>query len=156
MFRWKLSLVALLAFVSVVDAGPFRRGRRYVEAPQTQTQSVVADSPALVDKLSNVDALEEVNAHRARLGLRAFIKDAGLTKAAYWAAQHRALNGIAGHTFNDFSFLPEGTSATAAGCGAWQPGTGWGTCCSEENYTYAGAAWVIGKDGLRYMHLFVR
>jgi hypothetical protein len=30
------------------------------------------------------------------------------------------------------------------------------SCCVYENYTYAGAAWVSGRDGRRYMHLFVR
>ncbi len=33
---------------------------------------------------------------------------------------------------------------------------GFGACCSYENWNYAGAAAVIGRDGRRYMHLFVR
>src|SRR5438874_293 len=28
--------------------------------------------------------------------------------------------------------------------------------CVYDGYTYAGAAWAAGRDGRRYMHLFVR
>jgi hypothetical protein len=102
------------------------------------------------------DALDEVNAARAARGLRPFIRDAALTDAAKGAARFRASRRMRGHTSNDFSFIPSGGSATAAGCAAWSPGMGWGSCCTYENYTYAGASWSIGSDGLRYMHLFVR
>jgi hypothetical protein len=67
----------------------------------------------------------------------------------------RAAHGIAGHTANDFQFLPAGARADAAGCAAWPQGMGWGSCCTFENYTYAGAAYVLGSDGQRYMHLYV-
>jgi hypothetical protein len=30
------------------------------------------------------------------------------------------------------------------------------SCCVYDNYTYGGAAYVTGRDGKRYMHLFVR
>jgi hypothetical protein len=108
------------------------------------------------------DALEEVNAYRAARGLRPFIRDDGLTQAAQGCADYRAERGITGHC-NDFSFVPEGSMARAAGCAAWAPHWngeewvyGWGSCCTYENWTYAGAAYVIGRDGRRYMHLFVR
>jgi hypothetical protein len=102
------------------------------------------------------DALSEVNAVRAARGLKPFIKDADLTAGAINVADFRAARLTAGHTSNDFSGLPVGCSATAAGCAAWDPSLGWGACCTYENYTYAGAAWALGRDGRRYMHLFVR
>lgn len=112
---------------------------------------------AVVDKLTGThDALAEVNAARARKGLRPFIADPQLTRGARACAKARAQRLIEGHTANDFSYLPSGASAQAAGCAAWPQGAGWGACCTYENWTYAGAAWAIGSDGRRYMHLFVR
>ena len=102
------------------------------------------------------DALDEVNAVRARKGLPAFQRDPGLTDAATKAAEFRAARHIAGHTSNDFGFIPSGSNATAAGCAAWTPGFGWGSCCTYERWRYAGAAWAMGRDGRRYMHLYVR
>jgi hypothetical protein len=102
------------------------------------------------------DALDEVNATRAARGLRPFIKDDGLTAGAINVADFRAARLMAGHTSNDFAGLPEGYTARAAGCAAWEPSMGWGACCTYENYRYAGAAWAMGRDGRRYMHLFVR
>src|ERR1043166_3827495 len=102
------------------------------------------------------DALDEVNEARPRRGLPPFIKDAGLTAGAYSCAEFRAANLMAGHTRSDFAYLPSGASATAAGCAAWPPALGWGSCCWDGNYTYAGAAWAMGSDGRRYMQIFVR
>ena len=110
----------------------------------------------VIASMGAADGLDEVNAARAQRGLRPFIYDEGLARAAAGAADFRAARLMEGHTSNDFAALPPGTTANSAGCGAWQPGTGWGTCCTYENYTYAGAAWTIGADGRRYMHLFVR
>ncbi len=101
------------------------------------------------------DALDEVNAARARIGLRPFVWDRHLTAAAAGAANWRASRLITGHD-NDFWFIPEGGHADAAGCAAWPRGMGWGSCCWTDNYRYAGAAWAIGRDGRRYMHIFVR
>lgn len=101
------------------------------------------------------DALAEVNAVRRQRGLRPYIRDEGLTIAAQKCANIRAAGRIAGH-INDFAMLPPGVSASAAGCGALTPDWGWGTCCTTENWTYAGAACVMGNDGKRYMHLFCR
>ena len=61
-----------------------------------------------------------------------------------------------GHTPNDFGFLPPGTQARSAGCAAWPVGSGWGSCCTFDNYQFAGAAYCVGTDGKRYMHVFVR
>lgn len=100
--------------------------------------------------------LDEVNAARAARGLKAFVLDENLAKGAAACATYRAEHRLDGHTRNDFGYLPAGTSARAAGCAAWPVRMGWGSCCTYENYTYAGAAYAIGADGKRYMHLFVR
>jgi hypothetical protein len=117
------------------------------------------DIQAAIASLSHPDsaeALDEVNAARAARGLRPFIRDDNLTSAATVCAEFRAARLIAGHTSNDFAALPPGTSSSAAGCAAWEPTSGWGSCCTYESYTYAGAAYATGRDGRRYMHLFVR
>jgi hypothetical protein len=102
------------------------------------------------------DALEQVNAARAARGLRPFTYDANLARAAAGCANWRAERLCEGHRPNDYAALLPGATATATGCAAWAPSYGWGSCCSWENYTYAGAAWTMGRDGRRYMHLFVR
>ena len=101
-------------------------------------------------------ALAEVNAARAQRGLPPYAEDTALTAAAEGAAEYRAAHLIAGHTANDFAFLPAGAPATAAGCAAWEPSLGWGSCATYESHSHAGAAWRMGADGRRYMHLFVR
>jgi uncharacterized protein YkwD len=102
------------------------------------------------------DGLDEVNAKRAARGLRPLIRDEGLTQAASACAAFRAENGLFGHTSNDFAFVPPGSSASSAGCAAYPASYGWMSCCIYDGYTYGGAAWVTGRDGRRYMHLFVR
>lgn len=108
------------------------------------------------------DALAEVNAKRAARGLRPFAHDPLLTAAAERCAAFRAnyrhpngAVGLFGHTSNDFAFL-QGASASAAGCAAYPASYGFLACCVYENYTYAGAASVMGADGRMYHHLFVR
>ena len=100
--------------------------------------------------------LDEVNAARAARGLRPFLLDENLARAASDCAAYRARHRIEGHTSNDFAFLPKGATARAAGCAAWPVGWGWGACCTYDNYQYAGAAFSVGADGNRYMHIFVR
>ena len=102
------------------------------------------------------DGLDEVNALRASRGLRPYVRDEGLMQAARSCAAFRAANGLFGHTGNDFAFLPAGSSAATAGCAAYPASFGWMSCCVYEGYTYAGAAWVTGRDGRRYMHLYLR
>lgn len=103
------------------------------------------------------EALAEVNARRARKGIYPYRYDSLLAQGALECARYRAQHRIQGHTNNDFAFLPPGANARAGGCAAWEPSWGWGSCCSEDRgYTYAGAAWVMGSDGKRYMQLFVR
>lgn len=123
-----------------------------------QVQSA-AVQPSVTTVNGSDDALDEVNARRAARGLPAFIKDPGLTLAAAACAKVRAASFVDGHLggpMGDFGYLPAGVSASAAGCGALEPSWGWGTCCMDDHYTYAGAAWVMGANGKRYMHLFVR
>jgi len=102
------------------------------------------------------DALTEVNAARAKRGLPPFIEDPNLTAGAKNLADVRAAALLRGHTSNDFKGLPVGTTASAAGCGALEPSWGWGACCTYDRYQFAGAAWAMGRDGRRYMHIFVR
>jgi hypothetical protein len=102
------------------------------------------------------DALDEVNNARAARGLSPLKRDDGLTAAAKNCADVRAQYLWAGHCQNDYNALPSGVAAGATGCAAWAPSMGWGSCCTYENWTYAGAAVTVGRDGVRYMHLFVR
>ena len=118
--------------------------------------ALVACVLTLSPSLGADDALAEVNAARAARGLPPFIEDPNLTAGAKNIADFRAARLIQGHTGNDFSALPVGTTASAAGCAAWPPQLGWGACCTYERHRFAGAAWALGRDGKRYMHLFVR
>ncbi|MCE9530190.1 MAG: hypothetical protein K8T89_03500 [Planctomycetes bacterium] len=125
--------------------------------PATATAAEIVSAFPRVAQASTPDALDEVNAKRSRLGLRPLIRDEGLTAGAAAAAQYRAANRIAGHTSNDFAYLPSGASATSAGCAALEPSWGWQSCCWDgAQWTVAGAAWAMGADGRRYMHIFVR
>ena len=122
----------------------------------TPTTTDIQGAIASLSKPALPDALDEVNAARAARGLRPYIRDPYLTAGATACAEFRATRLIAGHTGNDFAALPPGGYATSSGCAAWEPGFGWGSCCTYEGYTYAGAAYAMGRDGRRYMHLFVR
>jgi hypothetical protein len=101
------------------------------------------------------ESLDEVNAWRAGQGLPAFEYDEGLTMAAAGCAHARAQALCFGHTSNDFAALPPGASARAAGCAAYPDSYGWLSCCMRDRHRYGGAAWMRGRDGKRYMHLFV-
>ena len=48
--------------------------------------------------------------------LRPFVRDEGLTRAAQACAAFRARAGLFGHTADDFTFVPAGSSASTAGC----------------------------------------
>ena len=177
MRKWMILLALLVVADATVYAGPPRRYRqRHLQntieyVPSTTPVRVVEEQPATssivqteasstkteTNLTGSDDALDEVNAERARRGLKPFLPDPLLNKAALACARQRSARGIHGHLpESDFSYLPAGAQATSAGCGALEPSWGWGTCCTYDNYTYAGAAWVMGADGRRYMHLFVR
>jgi hypothetical protein len=155
----RLLLVGLVLVV-FGNTAQAQRGRRtypqYVPqyTPQYRPTPLIEPAPGVIPQNEVADALEEVNAKRATRGLRPFIKDAGLTVAAYECAKYRAKHLMFGHTSNDFNFSKVQCEST--GCAAYEDRYGWMSCCMWENYTYAGAAWVRGKDGKRYMHLFVR
>lgn len=164
--RVMMMLAALfIAAETTAQAGPFRRNRQNqnVSAVPRQAPVQVLSDPSVNQSGASTtvtngadDALHEVNAERVRRGLRPYQPDPSLNHAAQSCARIRAANFIRGHLSNDFAYLPSGATASAAGCGALEPSWGWGTCCTYDNYTYAGAAWVMGTDGRRYMHLFVR
>lgn len=163
MLRNCLCLLVLFAVSLVADAGIFRARRSCSKVTTTTTTTVKSCQrcegvPFVLgdNSRASADALDEVNAVRASRGLRPFAKCEGLTKAAMSAAASRASALVAGHTQNDFAHVPSGYSANAAGCAAWEPRLGWGACCTYENWSEAGAAYVLGSDGRRYMHLFVR
>lgn len=159
-------LMAILLLVADADAGGRRSRRRAATVYQgeilaastimTEVPSVAVPEQFTGKSEGSDDAIDEVNAARARRGLPAFIRDEGLTKAACEAARRRASRLLEGHLESDFDCLPQGVTAQAAGCAAWTPDWGWGSCCTYDGYTHAGAAWVMGRDGRRYMHLFVR
>jgi hypothetical protein len=114
-------------------------------------------APADVQMVASAQqVLDEVNATRAQRGLPPYILDENLARGATACAIYRAQHRMEGHTSNDFSFLPPGSSAQAGGCAAWPVGMGWGSCCTYDNYRFAGAGFCVGPDGRRYMHLFVR
>lgn len=145
-------VVASLASVAVAQCPRCGQFHPPYDRP-TPVRNVLHAAASLV---AGNDALAEVNAARARRGLRPFLHDPLLTEGARRCAGERARRRIQGHLANDFAYLPSGAQASAGGCAAWEPSMGWGACCTYDNYTYAGAAWAIGADGRRYMHLFVR
>ena len=181
MHRCLLAALALTTAATNSEAGPFRRHTQpayqpayqptyqpaypsttYLPSGVTPTSEYVSNYTPLTTTGSDSagtyagDGLDEVNAKRAARGLRPFIRDEGLTQAARSCAQFRAERGLFGHTGNDFAFVPAGSAASSTGCAAYPASFGWMSCCVYDNYTYAGAAWVTGRDGQRYMHLFVR
>jgi hypothetical protein len=136
-------------------------------------------SIANADEYKNADGITELNNQRIRHGLRPFIRDENLSRAAKACSKYRAKHRIAGHCshyisngirykLSDFYFIPRGcmdVSRVTGGCAAWPIGTvticqcggdTWGSCGKHDNYTYAGAWSHVGPDGIRYMHLFVR
>ena len=102
------------------------------------------------------DGLEEVNRLRRAHGVAEFERDLELNNAAIKLSLHRAKHLIAGHSDDDFGFLWDRKSADASGVGAAKDEWGWCTCCMLDKYRYAGAAWARGRDGQRYMSIFVR
>lgn len=150
------------AIVVSVPGGDWLLWRATLPATATDAEILSAISlPA-----GATDAMDELNAQRVRRGLFPFLRDHGLTLAAARAAKHRADHGISGHVpgqMGDFAFLPAGTHADCAGCAAWEPwlvtttGETFGACASDSTeHRFAGAAWVMGSNGVRYSHVFYR
>jgi len=160
-------LVASFAALAFSPQDVSAAGRRRVAnlaparmtVPPSKPAIAVAPASTPVSFSESPDALDEVNQARAARGLPPYARDPNLTAAALAAARYRASVLLAGHVMSgrgDFQFLPAGTSAAAAGCAALEPSWGFQACAQFERWTYAGAAWVIGRDGRRYSHLFVR
>lgn len=141
---------------AVVTASGVVVGSTTIESTSGYSPSSDTTGTGISGAVVEADSLDEVNALRARRGLRPFVRDEGLTQAARACAAHRAAHGLFGHSSNDFAFVPAGTSARSAGCAAYPASYGWMSCCVYDSYTYGGAAYVTGRDGKRYMHLFVR
>lgn len=139
---------------SVAAPAPYAASYATYTPQATYTQTF----PPPAQGVTTVDALAEVNAVRRARGLPPFAPDPVLGQAAYRVASYRAARLMFGHTYNDFAVgqVPMGASR-GAGCAAWPPSFGWGACFTYDlGYPYAGAAAVMGADGKRYMHLFVR
>ncbi len=96
------------------------------------------------------DALDEVNAWRSKRGLRPFMRHVRLSETAATCADYRAAKLIEGHPSQ-----PMFPVYATEGCGAADDHWGWLSCCQDENWQYAGAAWTRGRDGQRYMTLHV-
>lgn len=165
MLRFSLAFLVALASTDSTDAAnrrrtPVRQPLRYATPQQPLVHSnptiSTAAGASTVISTNATDALDELNAQRAARGLRPYLRDHNLTLGAMNVAKFRAERRMQGHTKSDFSGLPLGTTAAAAGCAAWPPSLGWGSCCTYENHRFAGAAWAMGADGLRYMQLFVK
>jgi hypothetical protein len=104
------------------------------------------------------DALDELNAKRAAKGLRPYIRDEGLTRAARACAAFRAQHRLFGHVEGgrgDFAFAEPGVRVDATGCAAYPAHMGFLACAMWDDYTHAGAISVPGSDGRSYHHLFV-
>lgn len=161
MLKIIVSITILSIVASVADASD-RKARARGEGAWAWATAKAAPTPTeqpakpTAATAECTDALAEVNAERAKRGLAPFQHDPLLTQAAYSCAKERAAKRIHEHV-DDFAHLPAGISPNGivAGCGALEDSWGFRTCCWDENYTYAGAAWVRGSDNLRYMHLFV-
>lgn len=170
--RIMLTVVLLVATFSTVEAGGrFRRATQnyqpysscqpstFMPVSTPSEASIGTVLPGPISTTPTTSALDEVNTLRAKRGLRPFIHDQNLTIAAQATANFRAERFLFGHVQGgggDFQFLPAGTNANAAGCAAYPASYGWMSCCTYDNYQFAGAAFTIGRDGKRYMHLFVR
>ncbi len=166
----KMFLIAAVAGLVCVGEASAQRGRRnrqqyvpqvsYVQPQVSETKESVRPNFNLSDvKVGEIceNALDEVNKARAERGLKPYIHDPLLAKGALACAKQRAARGIHGHLpESDFTYLPSevGVNGVTGGCAAWE--SGFGACAMYDNYTYCGASWVRGSDGLKYCHIFVR
>lgn len=158
--RALIATVAAMALVGDASAAGRLFGRRGGHTAQTVPMRGSRTPPAPVTPPgAEGDALAEVNEARRLEGLPPFRLDPALAAAAMDCARFRAARGITGHVggpMSDHAFCRYGSMAASCGAGGMEPAWGWRTCCTYEGYTYAGAAWVTGAGGVRYMSLFVK
>lgn len=118
---------------------------------QLPAQATDADI-AVAMQPPGADALDMVNAQRAQRGLRPYLRDPALTQHAYACAKIRAERRIFGHLNGELS----GVNASCSGCAGNEPSWGFMACDLYANWTYCGAAYVMGSDGKMYCHAFYR
>lgn len=128
-------------------------------ATKTETTIKEKKNKTVIKTRTTTAALDVLNQQRAQRGLRPYVFDEGLTRAAEKCASIRAANHIEGHlggNMSDFACLEPGVQCSCTGAGALTPDWGFATCAMYEHWTYAGAAAVMGNDGKQYCSLFVR
>lgn len=155
-FKYTIVVALVALFVGDVAGGPLRNRFRRTESVSPSTSSSVGAPAGAAGEAS--DALDHVNAERAKRGLAPYIRDHLLTQGAMACAKFRAERLIPFHTDNDFRFLPGGASARVGGAGTGGYGP-WGfLACAmfERDARYAGAAWARGRDGKMYCQTFVK
>lgn len=179
MLRFLIVPLVALALSSSGDAAGRRRVAHLAPARMTVTPTMPASvyapiaavsAPASVSipavatnatTATAIEALDEVNSQRAARGLKPYVRDDNLTAGAMAAAKARADRLLFGHTASDHAYLPAKTferfrlTNIAAGCAAYPPSYGFLACAVYDDYTYGGAAYVIGRDGRKFCHLFV-
>ncbi len=151
--HWRTTLPAKTTDAQV-QAAVAPRAVQALPAPFVQGRDAEGNvPPTVVGEVQ--DAIKAINGARAQRGLRPYVRDDDLTKGAIRVTAHRAARRMFGHAENDFNFL-EGCTAACAGCAANEPTWGFMACAVYENWTYCGAAWVLGGDGRLYCHAFYR
>lgn len=178
-----LATWSLAAFGQSYPPVVYYQGRPYYAHPpaeQPPPARVVHDMPwrpeasgrATTRWADGVTCLDQINRQRAAYGLDPYVHDDDLTKAALGCVECRAATLNPDHLSDtnqgDFRFLPGGFKGKvenyAAGCAAWPEdhclSSGFGACamydgCRLGKSIRAGAAWCRGRDGRRYMHLFI-
>lgn len=141
-----VTCICTLLLVTDVEAQGRRSRRSYV--PQYVPQVVQKENSGPISTNFKADAiienaLAEVNEARAKRGLKPYIYDATLAKAALECAKYRAARHMAGHCDGqrgDFGFLPSGydTNGVVGGCAGLEPSWGFQACAMFDNYTYCG------------------
>lgn len=147
---------ALKAKVAVLEA------KASLQPVAVETTIKEKKHKTIVKTRTTSPAFECVNNQRIRKGLRPFVWDDGLTRAAEKCVHIKAQQCHSGHLggpMSDFACLDPGVHCDATGADGSKIAANdpnfW-TCCMDEPYTYAGAGMEVGPDGCKYYSLFVR
>lgn len=155
LMRFMLVLLTALTLAASAYAGP-RRGWRSSTNVDSELASRGSVSWSVPETITYTDALDELNARRQVRGLRPYLRDETMTLAAARCALVRAHYRIRGHLLDEYS-TPWTGGARSTGCAGNEVRHGFMACNDDATqYTYAGAAYVVGSDGRLYCHLFVR